>query len=117
MRGRCVVRAELLVGEFDLDGLIGTLELNFRCHRLVSRACARGLIGFVHTNDQPTDGGVSPTASLRLRDRLFPLLSSFGPCPPCFGGSSNFSPSFRAHLPLTIVLLSPGSARWSCLQS
>ena len=39
--GRPRMRAELLVGELDLDGLIGALELNFRRHRLVSRACAR----------------------------------------------------------------------------
>jgi hypothetical protein len=39
--GRPGVRAELLVGEPDLNGLMGTSELNPRCHRLVSRACAR----------------------------------------------------------------------------
>ena len=60
------MRAELLVGELDLDGLIGTFELNFRCHRLVSRACARRLIGFIHKNNQSTNGGASPTALLRL---------------------------------------------------
>lgn len=39
--GRPGVRAELLVGELDLNGLMGALELNLRCHRLVSRACVR----------------------------------------------------------------------------
>src|SRR5882757_10163203 len=60
------VRAELLVGELDLDGLMGAFELNSRCHRLVSRACARRLIGFIHKNNQSTNGGASPTAWLRL---------------------------------------------------
>src|SRR5439155_14037158 len=60
------VRAELLVSELDLNGLIGAFELNFRCHRLVSWACARRLIGFIHKNNQSTNGGLSPTASLRL---------------------------------------------------
>ena len=62
------MRAELLVGKLDLDGLIGTFKLNSRCHRLVSRACARRLIGFIHKNIQSTNGGASPTASLRLSD-------------------------------------------------
>src|SRR5438552_11959304 len=61
------VRAELLVSELDLNGLIGGFELNFRCHRLVSWACARRLIGFIHKNNQSTNGGLSPTALLRLR--------------------------------------------------
>jgi len=61
------VRAELLVSELDLNGLIGAFELNFRCHRLVSWACARRLIGFIHKNNQSTNGGLSPTALLRLR--------------------------------------------------
>ena len=39
--GRPGVRAEFLVGELDLNGLVGALELNLRCHRLVSGACAR----------------------------------------------------------------------------
>src|SRR6266404_6325356 len=60
------MRTELLVAELDLDGLIGTFKLNFRCHRLVSRACARRLIGFIHKNNQSTNGGLSPTALLRL---------------------------------------------------
>ena len=60
------VRAELLVSELDLNGLIGGFELNFRCHRLVSWACARRLIGFIHKNNQSTNGGLSPTALLRL---------------------------------------------------
>src|SRR5882724_11153092 len=61
------MRAELLVGKLDLDGLIGTFKFNSRCHRLVSRACARRLIGFVHNNNQSTNGGANPTALLRLR--------------------------------------------------
>src|SRR6266567_7217930 len=60
------VRAELLVGELDLNGLIGGFELYFRCHRLVSWACARRLIGFIHKNNQSTNGGLSSTALLRL---------------------------------------------------
>src|SRR2546426_289233 len=60
------VRAELLVSELDLNGLMGGFELNFRCHRLVSWACARRLIGFIHKNNQSTNGGLSPTALLRL---------------------------------------------------
>src|SRR5216684_4207883 len=60
------VRAELLVGELDLDGLMGAFELNLWCHRLVSRACARRLIGFIHKDNQSTNGGLSPTALLRL---------------------------------------------------
>ena len=35
------MRAELLIGELNLDGLIGALKLNLGRHRLVSRACAR----------------------------------------------------------------------------
>jgi hypothetical protein len=42
-RGGPSLRTELLVGELDLDGLIGSFELNLRCHRLVNRACARRL--------------------------------------------------------------------------
>src|SRR5829696_3342300 len=60
------VRAELLVGELDLNGLVGGLELNFGRHRLVSRACARRLIGFIHKNNQSTNGGFSSTAWIRL---------------------------------------------------
>src|SRR4051794_16945466 len=60
------MRAKLLVGKLDLDGLIGTFELNCWCHRLVRRACARRLIGFIHKNNQSTNGGASPTALLRL---------------------------------------------------
>ena len=40
-RSRSGVRAELLVGELDLNGLVGALELNLGRHRLVSRVCAR----------------------------------------------------------------------------
>src|SRR5208283_5608976 len=50
----------------DLNGLMGALELNPRCHRLVSGACALRLIVFIHKKHQSTNGGVSPTASLRL---------------------------------------------------
>src|SRR6266436_3294355 len=67
------MRAELLVGELDLNGLIGAFELNFGRHRLVSRACAHRLIGFVHKNNQSTNGGSSPTALLRLSPRPCPL--------------------------------------------
>jgi len=66
-RCRPGVRTELLVGEFDLDGLIGAFELNSRCHRLVSRACAHRLLVFLHKDNQLTNGGSSPTALLRLR--------------------------------------------------
>jgi hypothetical protein len=37
------VRTELLVGELDLDGLAGALELDLFGHRLVKRAVARRL--------------------------------------------------------------------------
>ena len=60
----------LLVSELDLNGLIGGFELNFRCHRLVSWAWARRLIGFIHKNNQSTNGGLSPTALLRLREQV-----------------------------------------------
>ena len=66
-RCRPGVRAKLLIGELDLDGLIGAFELNSLRHRLVSRACAPRLIGFIHKNNQSTNGGASPTALLRLR--------------------------------------------------
>src|SRR2546425_10057362 len=69
------VRAELLVSELDLNGLMGGFELNFRCHRLVSWACARRLIGFIHKNNQSTNGGLSPTALLRLRRVLIILFA------------------------------------------
>ena len=61
------MRAKLLVGELDLNGLIGAFELNSLRHRLVSRACARRLFVFIHKNNQLTNGGASPTALLRLR--------------------------------------------------
>src|SRR5258707_14329051 len=78
------VRAELLVGELDLDGLMGAFELNLRCHRLVSRACARRLIGFIHKNNQSTNGDLSPTALLRLRAVSSSRVRER--CPPrCFG--------------------------------
>src|ERR1700687_4702928 len=66
-RCRPGMRAKLLVGKLDLNGLIGALELNSLCHRLVSRACARRLFVFIHKNNQLTNGGASPTALLRLR--------------------------------------------------
>src|SRR5260370_2788970 len=61
------MRAKLLVGELDLNGLIGAFELYSLRHRLVSRACAPRLFVFIHKNNQLTDGGASPTALLRLR--------------------------------------------------
>ena len=61
------MRAKLLVGALDLNGLIGAFELNSLRHRLVSRACARRLFVFIHKNNQLTNGGASPTALLRLR--------------------------------------------------
>ena len=64
------MRAEFLIRKLDLNGLTGTFELNFRGHRLVSRARARDLIDFLHKNNQHTNGGSSPTAWLRLRSRL-----------------------------------------------
>src|SRR6266852_2029616 len=61
------MRAKLLVGELDLNGLIGAFELYSLRHRLVSRACAPRLFVFIHKNNQLTNGGASPTALLRLR--------------------------------------------------
>src|SRR5208282_1363998 len=58
--------AEFLVGKLDLYGLVGTFELNLGCHRWVSRAGARVLIGFIHKNNQYPNGGTIPTAWLRL---------------------------------------------------
>src|SRR2546428_2226379 len=89
------VRAELLVSELDLNGLMGGFELNFRCHRLVSWACARRLIGFIHKNNQSTNGGLSPTALLRLsvvRARLYhdPTATAMTLVRP--GGTSPFPP-------------------------
>src|SRR5713101_5102075 len=60
------MRAKLLVGELDLNGLIGAFELYSLRHRLVSRACAPRLFVFIHKNNQLTNGGASPTALLRL---------------------------------------------------
>ena len=71
------MRAELLVGELDLNGLMGGFELYFRCHRLVSWACACRLIGFIHKNNQSTNGGLSPTALLRLSDEVRDLVLLF----------------------------------------
>ena len=65
------MRAKLLVGELDLNGLIGAFELNSLRHRLVSRACARRLFVFIHKNNQLTNGGASPTALLRLSLQAF----------------------------------------------
>src|SRR5229473_1775630 len=62
------MRAKLLVGELDLNGLIGAFELYSLRHRLVSRACAPRLFVFIHKNNQLTNGGASPTALLRLRE-------------------------------------------------
>jgi hypothetical protein len=61
------VRAQLLVGELDLNGLIGAFELNSLAHRLVSRAFAHTWLVFLHKNNQPTNGGLNSTALLRLR--------------------------------------------------
>ena len=60
--GRPGMGAEFLIGKLDLNGLVGALELNLGCHRLVNWACVRGLIGFVHKNNQSTNGGTSPTS-------------------------------------------------------
>src|SRR5436309_10539505 len=60
------VRAQLLVGELDLNGLIGAFELNSLAHRLVSRAFAHTWLVFLHKNNQPTNGGLNSTALLRL---------------------------------------------------
>src|SRR5436853_6627008 len=69
------VRAQLLVGELDLNGLIGAFELNSLAHRLVSRAFAHTWLVFLHKNNQPTNGGLNSTALLRLRGGS---ISSFG---------------------------------------
>src|SRR5260370_33093903 len=77
------MRAKLLVGELDLNGLIGAFELYSLCHRLVSRACAPRLFVFIHKNNQLTNGGASPTALLRLRGALrLGVVSADTPCRP-----------------------------------
>ena len=68
-RGRPGVRAALLVGELDWNGLLGALALNFRRSCLVSVAWARRLIGLIHKNNPSTNGGASPTGWLRVRGR------------------------------------------------
>ena len=45
-RRRARVRAQLLVGELDLDGLARALESDRAAHRRVNRADARGLLCF-----------------------------------------------------------------------
>ena len=75
--GRPGMRAEFLVGKLDLDGLAAAFELNGRCHRLVRRVRARTLIGFVHKNNQYTNGGTIPTAWLRLSRKTLLLPPLF----------------------------------------
>ena len=62
--GRFVQRAKLLVGQLDLNGLIGTFKLDSG----ESGACPR-LNGFLHKKQsihKSINGGTCPTALLRL---------------------------------------------------
>jgi len=61
------VRAELLIGELDLDRLARAFERDLFGHRLVKRASALRLVFFHSITSHFPNGGAFSNASLRLR--------------------------------------------------
>ena len=60
------MRTELLVGELDLDGLIGSFELNLRCHRFGEPGVCPTIALFSSTTNHSPFGGPFSTAWVRL---------------------------------------------------